>query len=788
MNRPLQRPPPPSRLTDECSIQVLVDTLYKTPYGEEDETVLHHLAAQQHQHALSWHALFRVWLRTTLTRSCSATTVLPLIRSKLQATLLQDDSSLLVLLLWDNDDTTTWKHDYMLQDWKDGTRYFVHQDIQQKNLLLTRQEQVDAQQILSGIDKLVGYCETQEQSPFHVLQQEYDENKTAARPDKSKRLEEPCGSSMFSLWVDSHDQQHLDVLLRTVERGPQWRIRRVVREVLSHNVQWNKVCCSRKNDQFRRGRALLGSFLLSEKDNNTEEIVMAPLPKLSTAGDIQSAVRDYLLLDGESHEIPNVHQLVLDLWDCHLHQEDISECIYEFATWLPIEPLVVRYQSLWKDRSMSESQILCATDFLCDLIGNEMEEWKEIWSNEFMESTWLPLAHAAVLEYSDYVEPYAKVVAVLERIQQRISPQVLVEACPQLGWMTFLLREELGSDAIHVTDMKSLNMRLTGDEGTRLPPLSLYIASVLSACTRPYSEKATATWILHVIRTLALYKQNDEVAVEWVRRLSKQQTLNCFAETVHRRICLFLWESNEANSSICLAHLLAETNQSRILSCTPPKCLFASCTSELESSLQQLLLAFGETSDNLSVIAAGLALAIPINISSATICRDILYQHMRPMVVEEDTHFVDSVERALSQHPGSLEWWNTLYAELVRNEVPLFTVEEEPTTFDISLLDEFLSKKRKRLREEDVDDILSNPDEELIQPTKSKARSRESASVIIRNLYGDTKKPTKEPSLTHIVNDAANGADFPENDAESLNDVEDSDDFNEEDDDEILLL
>lgn len=699
MNRQQQR----QSNIEDSSLSNLTAHLYKTLYGQEDEHLVNRLAA--HYDQLSWHAQFRVWLRTAAASRNNYTSALPLILSRLQAILLHDSSS----LMWDTeDDTTSWKHDVMLQQWN-VTRYIVSRDIQK--LSLKRQEEMDIRRIIEGIDKLVGYDD--QQNPLQVLNEFYHyltDAPSTQQTVNNNAVGVPAETNEQSNEYTGEDYVEAGRLLQAIEQAPQWRVRGTIRQVSSPQVLWTLCRCSSKSGHPRRGQALLVSYLLlSGLQDMDPSISIAPAPSLSSAddNDIKSTLRDYLY---DSDGIPNVHQLTLKLWEYHLNQEDILETIQEFASWLPIQPLALRYRELLSnDSDMDSTRLIRATDLLCALIDNQVEEWKEIWDDEVMTSTLLPLVHEIVLHpCSKMIDSYATVVNVLDRVLKHTSSmQAIPTTCPQLGWIVFLLANVPANDldlANHVEKAKQLYARFSiHNNGPLLPPMKLYMESIIMACKKSQSKDTGRNeWMRHVIQTLTIYNQNDEVATEWFRFLSTDEAAaRPLTKALHRKVCMWLWGS-DVKLSKSLPQLLATYQNSRILSWTPPECLFAR-TRDLSSELEQLLSTFGEMKP-LSVIAIGIALAIPMrNTLNAFKCRDILYQRLRPFVANGDFRFVARVQRELTQHSASLEWWAALQKDLLRNEVPIFEAKDESPKFNVSLIDEhLLVRKRKRHRKEDT--------------------------------------------------------------------------------------
>jgi hypothetical protein len=161
----------------------------------------------------------------------------------------------------------------------------------------------------------------------------------------------------------------------------------------------------------------------------------------------------------------------------------------------------------------------------------------------------------------------------------------------------------------------------------------------------------------------------------------------------------------------------------------------------------------------------------------------VLYQHLEDIAVNGDYAFVKRVERELLPFPTSWEWWKELYADLVRNEVPIFMVKGGPSKFDAKLVDDILSERRKRQRKEEGG---RKEDQSELLTTKPKARFRESATTVLRKLWGNREHTVEKP----LTNDnAINDAELPcveINDSTSFKD--DDDYFDDEEDDRILLV
>jgi hypothetical protein len=442
---------------------------------------------------------------------------------------------------------------------------------------------------------------------------------------------------------------------------------------------------------------------------------------------------------------------------------------------------------------------------MCALIHrDDVQEWQEsVWNDEMIETLLLPLVHQVVLNpssISDATELASTFGAVMDRIlQQPYGENVLLD-CPRLGWIARLFSSVPANSVMNDACLNVMR-QLTLEESS--PLMAMYIESVLDVSTLSHSSKADVdTWIQHVVQTLELFQQNDRAATEWFRCLKNRQDTHAVTITLHQQVCHFLCRP-EVKTSIPLSALLVDSRDVRILSWTPPECLFAN-TSDLVSSLKEMLSTFGDLNEHLVAITVGLALVLPTLASSAFTCRDVLYQRLTKLVANDDNNqFVQSIEREIASHPASLKWWSELHADLVRNEVPLFKVKEEPSGFDIHLLDEFtMTRSRKRPIEEevvedadaDIDPLQDNHD--IGQPEKPRARSRKSASTIIQNLYGVTEKTKEQPTETATLQ--ATPAAPPENDfssvgehnAESLsgNDNGSSDSYEDQDDEEILLL
>lgn len=774
----------------------LTEYLYETPYGEEDETLLKSGFVQERIQDLSWHARWRVWLRTG--PGCD-NRVLPHIFAQLQACLLlmmRKDSS---FAMWDDDDDDEeeeieWKRDEMLCNWNTA-RYFVNQRVQE--LALNRQDQLDVQRIMQGIDQLVGVDVTMDnhkKSPREVLQ-DYNDNKVTEK-------NEDCTAQpamQFRSWVSSQCSRHrhdndVNRLLEVVERVPQWRVRRSVQSMPKDLL---KEACGRRGVDFGRARALLASFLINA---NMFHQPMAPVPSLSSASNVSSSVQNYLL---HSKGMPNVYGLVLALWDFHLNERDILETIEAFASWFPVEPIVVQYRTILTSMDGSVRQVLRATDMVCTLIGSEAEEWNEIWNDALCRDTLLTLVHAAVLDPDEAFGKCALVGAVLERLFHQHMASVVVTSCPQIGWIAFLLSDLPTQD--DTTQKKIINYlgqlyarlstavitEVSAVDSVILPPVSIYVDSVLDAAL---SHSGPAhVWERHVVRTLSLYKERDKVAVEWVQCLStrwkdEETATNSLVESLYQRVCLSLWGPNvQLVPSIALSQLLMSQHcAGGILLWTPPECLFAH-QGNLVVSLRQMCLTYG-TSNHLSHIVVGIALLQPNNSAA---CQHELYQHLRNVVVNGDSTFVKRVERELLPYATSLEWWKELHADLVRNEVPAFVVKSESSEWDADFVDNILSKRRKRQREEH--DGSQKALEESLTTRPPKARSRESVTAVLGKIWGSSKRAS--PVETPLTEDS------PIKDVELLRGLENDDGANsrwdddddycddeEEEDDRILLL
>jgi hypothetical protein len=802
------------RMNDDSALADIVKYLYKTPYGHEDLKVLKQLRgllARQH-HAgelLSWHLQFRMWLLEGTNNdniqhdSC---TILPLILSKLQESLLHDSSS----LLWDetqhgDNGTTSWKQDAMLQEWS-VARWFVVQDVRDKNL--DRQQQLDVDCIIAGIDKLIEH-ESQENddetnNPARVLL-EY-----CQRHQQQEETKSPINSWLACHFLVEHqDDDHgvmlnVERLLQAVEQGPQSHVRKALESIPSHDFIWTSVCryCSRSNNNYRKGRALLASMLVHLSDSRIDALASVPTLKDIVTG----LVRDYLLKD-DNDKTPNVHQLALDLWDYHLQRGDCLDVFREFASWLPIEPLATRYRALWTMQKHSNKDsrriLLRATDVMCVLIANDdIQEWQEsVWNDEMIQMVLLPLVHQVDMNLSsssDATESSSTFGAVMDRILRQPCGVNVLLVCPRLAWIVRIFGSVVpGNDVMNDTCLNAM-LKLKPEESSSL--MSMYIESILDVSTLSHSsEAAVNTWIQHVVQTLGLFQRNDRAATEWFRCLRNRQDTHAVTTTLHQHVCRFLCRP-EVKTSIPLSTLLADSRDVRILSWTPPECLFAN-TSDLVTSLKEMLSTFGDLNEHLVAITVGLALVLPTFASSTFACRDVLYQKLAKLVANDDNHqFVQSIEREIASHPACLKWWSELHADLVRNEVPLFKVKEQPSGFDIHLLDEFLMTRcRKRPREErvveDADDDVDPPQDnhDIGQPEKLKARSRESASTIIQNLYGVTEQTKEQPTETATLQATPVAA--PENEFSSVGEHNadslsgnDSDSYEDQDDEEILLL
>lgn len=794
-------------MNDDSALADIVKYLYKTPYGHEDSKVLKQLrgllARQLHHELLSWHLQFRMWLLEGTNNDNGQhdfCTTLPLILSKLQESLLHDSSS----LLWDethhgdNRTITSWKQDAMLGEWS-VARWFVVQDVRDMNL--DRQQQLDVDCIIAGIDKLIEH-----------ESHENDETNDPARVllEYCQRRQRQETKSPINSWLASHflveykDDGHgvmlnVERLLQAVEQGPQSRVRRALKSIPSHDFIWTSVWryCSRSNNNYRKGRALLASLLVHLSDSRID--ALAPVPTLKDI--VTGLVRDYLFNDD-----PNVHQLALDLWDYHLQRGDCLDLFREFASWLPVEPLATRYRALWTmqqhNKKDSRRILLRATDVMCVLITNDdILEWQEsVWNDEMIQMVLLPLVHQVVMNpsSSDAKESASTFGAVMDRILRQPCGVNVLLVCPRLVWIVRLFSSVVPGNAV----INSLNaMRKLKPENS-FSLMAMYVESVLDVSSLSHSsEAAVNTWIQHVVQTLGLFQQNDRAATEWFRCLRNRQDTHAVTTTLHQHVCRFLCRP-EVKTSIPLSTLLADSRDVRTLSWTPPECLFAN-TSDLVTSLKEMLSTFGDLSEHLVTITVGLVLVLPTLASSAFTCRDMLYQRLAKLVANDDNHhFVQSIEREIASHPACLKWWSELHADLVRNEVPLFKVKEQPSGFDIHLLDELLmTRYRKRPREEgvveDADDSVDPPQDnnDIGQPEKPKARSREPASTIIQNLYGVTEQTKEQPTETATLQ--ATPAAAPENEFSSVGEHNaeilsgndnDSDSYEDQDDEEILLL
>jgi hypothetical protein len=775
--------------------------------------------------------------------------------AQLQACRLLQDSS---FAMWgEEEEEIEWKRDEMLCHWE-TVRYFVNKHVQQLALTLNRQDQVDVQRIMQGIDQLVGltnHNDNDKKSPREILQDYIDNNNNNKSQEENQDCTAAQPSMQFCSWVASQlSRQNYNNdakrLLEVIERVPQWRVRRSV-ENMPKDLLQEACCVGRRRGSgvdFARGRALLASFLINA-NMLVHQPMMAPVPSLSSASNVSSLVHDYLLLHNNNNHnkgmMPNVYGLVLALWDFHLNKRDILETIQKFASWFPVKPIVVQYQTILTSMDSNSScctvqQVLRATDMVCTLIGTEADEWNEIWNETLCYGTLLPLMHAAVLDPDEALGKCALLGVILERLfYQHImaASVVVITSCPQLGWIAFLMSDlptqddvtrtsidpSLGqlyarvSTALTTTTTTQVRASTVDDSVILLPPLSIYIDSVLGAALllRRHSGPAThVVWERHVVRTLSFYNKkssDNNVAVEWIQCLNKRwkneetTATNPLVMSLHQRVCLYLWGPNAqivpSTTLPALPQLLMSQHcAAGILLWTPPECLFAHHHHQEDNlvvSLRQMCSIYGSSCHYcLSHIVVGIAILQPNISADAACCRHELYQHLRNVVVNGDSTFVKRVERELLPYPTiSLEWWKELYADLVRNEVPVsFVVKGDLSELNADFVDNILSKRRKRQREEN-DGQQEAQQVESLMTRPPKARSRESATtVVLGKLWGSIKHASiAETPLTK--DSAIREEEFPclENDNGASSRMDDDDDYYDDDDDDeeddrILLL